>query len=51
MTITLTREEAQQILAALEQLEGWDTATQGDFVFDPSDEIEILCSKLKEKNT
>jgi hypothetical protein len=46
MTITLTREEAQQILDALEQLDGWDTATQGDIVFDPSDEIEILRAQL-----
>jgi hypothetical protein len=48
MTITLTREEAQQVLDALEQLDGWDTATQGDIVFDPSDEIEILCARLSE---
>jgi hypothetical protein len=46
MTITLTRKEAQQILDALEQLDGWDTATQGDIVFDPSDEIEILRARL-----
>jgi hypothetical protein len=44
--ITLTREEAQQVLDALEQLDGWDTATQGDIVFDPSDEIEILRARL-----
>jgi hypothetical protein len=48
MTITLTREEAQQVLDALEQLDGWDTATQGDIVFDPSDEIEILRARLNE---
>jgi hypothetical protein len=46
MTITLTREEAQQVLNALEQLYGWDTATQGDIVFDPSDEIETLRARL-----
>jgi hypothetical protein len=46
MTITLTREEAQSVLDALEQLDGWDTATQGDIVFDPSDEIEILRARL-----
>jgi hypothetical protein len=46
MTITLTREEAQSVLDALEQLDGWDTATQGDIVFDPSDEIEALRARL-----
>ncbi len=44
--ITLTSEEAQQVLDALEQLDGWDTATQGDIVFDPSDEIQILRARL-----
>jgi hypothetical protein len=51
MTITLTREEAQQVLNALEQLYGWDTATQGDIVFDPSDEIEILRARIAQPET
>ena len=49
--ITLTREEAQQVLDALEQLAGWDTATQGDIVFDPSDEIETLRARLAQPET